>query len=205
MITAQEALARLVEGNHRYVNDRHGTRLGTTSGERRALVEGQEPFAVVLGCSDSRVPVEILFDQGLGDLFVIRVAGNVVAPSLIGSVEFAVSKFGTPLVVVLGHSNCGAVQATIEELQLKPESRSPNLARIVDRIKPVALPLLQLEPTPDPEILPGLVTRANVRQSVGQLVAGSEILEGAVRDDGLRIVGAEYDLATGAVDFFDET
>lgn len=204
MINAQQALARLVEGNHRYADDRHGTGVGTTSGERRALVEGQEPFAVVLGCSDSRVPVEILFDQGLGDLFVIRVAGNVVAPSLIGSVEFAVSKFGTPLVVVLGHSNCGAVQATIEELQLEPESRSPNLARIVDRIKPVVQPLLDVEPHPDPASLPALVTRANVRQSVAQLVAGSEILERAVRDDGLRIVGAEYDLATGAVTFLDD-
>lgn len=201
MITAQEALARLKEGNRRFVDDGCGAGFGTTSRERGAVLAGQEPFAVILGCSDSRVPVEIVFDQGLGDLFVIRVAGNVVAPSLVGSVEFAVSKFGTPLVVVMGHSNCGAVQATIEELQLAPSSRSPNLARIVDRIKPVAQPLLEMDPGPDPADLPGLVTRANVRQSVGQLLAGSEILERAVRDEGLMVVGAEYDLHSGAVTF----
>ena len=201
MINAQEALARLKEGNRRFVDDGCGTGFGTSSRERGAVLAGQEPFAVILGCSDSRVPVEIVFDQGLGDLFVIRVAGNVVAPSLVGSVEFAVSKFGTPLVVVMGHSNCGAVQATIEELQLSPSSRSPNLARIVDRIKPVAQPLLEMDPGPDPADLPGLVTRANVRQSVGQLLAGSEILERAVRDEGLMVVGAEYDLNSGEVTF----
>ena len=204
MITAQEALARLKEGNRRFVDDGRGTGFGTTSHERGAVLTGQEPFAVILGCSDSRVPVEIVFDQGLGDLFVIRVAGNVVAPSLIGSVEFAVSAFGTPLVVVLGHTMCGAVQATIDELKLRPESRSPNLARIVDRIKPVAQPLLELEPAPDPSSLPALVTRANVRQSVAQLTAGSEILERAVRDDGLLVRGAEYDLASGAVTFLED-
>jgi len=203
-MTAREAFARLKEGNARFVDDHCGTGFGTTSRERGAVVAGQEPFAVVLGCSDSRVPVEIVFDQGLGDLFVIRVAGNVVAPSLIGSVEFAVAKFGTRLVVVLGHSSCGAVQATIEELGIEPSLRSPNLARIVDRIKPVVQPLLDLETPPDPASLPALVTRANVRQSVAQLRAGSEILDRLVQQDGLLIVGAEYDLGTGAVTFLEE-
>src|SRR5258706_13025023 len=103
---------------------------------RRELAAGQEPFAIILGCSDSRVPAEIVFDQGLGDLFVIRVAGNIVAPSQIGSVEFAAERFGTRLVVVLGHSRCGAIQATLEELALPTEGKSRNLRSIVDRIRP---------------------------------------------------------------------
>jgi carbonic anhydrase len=204
MINARDALARLKEGNRRFVDDGCGAGFGTSSRERGAVLANQSPFAVVLGCSDSRVPVEIVFDQGLGDLFVIRVPGNVVDPSLVGSVEFAVSKFGTRLVVVLGHSGCGAVQTTIDELQLPPSDRSPYLARLVDQLKPVVQPLLELDPGPDPADLPDLVTRANVMQSVGRLTAGSEILDRAVREEGVLVVGAEYDLASGAVTFFED-
>jgi len=166
-------------------------------------VEGQEPFAAVLGCSDSRVPVEAVFDQGLGDLFVIRVAGNIVAPSLVGSVEFTAEKFGTRLVVVLGHTRCGAVQATLDELQRPTRSQSPNLRSIVDRIRPAVEPLLASEHGYDAETLARHAMRANVRASADQLRRGSEILERLIRDEGLIVVGAEYALETGVVDFFD--
>jgi carbonic anhydrase len=170
---------------------------------RNEFVAGQEPFAVILGCSDSRVPVEIVFDQGLGDLFVIRVAGNVVAPSQIGSVEFAAERYGTRLVVVLGHTLCGAIQATLEELQQPSERRSRNLSSIVNRIRPSVEALLATELGQDPGALMSSAVRANVRVSADYLRHGSEVLERLIRDDGLLVVGAEYSLETGVVDFFD--
>ena len=117
MISGREALKRLREGNKRFASDTMSRETVPNHARRADLVSGQEPFAIILGCSDSRVPAEIVFDQGLGDLFVIRVAGNIVAPSQVGSVEFAATRFGTRLVVVLGHSQCGAIVATLEELQ----------------------------------------------------------------------------------------
>lgn len=203
MISAQEALERLKEGNRRFVA---GVRSGDTLASKTRLTElaaGQEPFAVILGCSDSRVPVEIVFDQGLGDLFVIRVAGNVVASSQIGSVEFATERFGTRLVVVLGHSRCGAVQATLEELQRPTESQSRNLRSIVDRVRPSVEGLLATGLAHDPDALMAQAIRANVRASVSHLRYGADVLEQLVQNDGLRVVGAEYSLETGAVDFFD--
>jgi len=200
MTKAQEALDRLKAGNLRFVDDRRGTGFDTTSVQRKMLLGGQEPFAVVLGCSDSRVPVEILFDQGLGDLFVIRVAGNVVASSQIGSVEFAVEEFGTPLVVVLGHTGCGAVAATLAELGQPAADRSPNLASIVDRIIPAVTPLLDGDL--GAEELALRATRANVKQSVRRLRDGSAILARHLEAGTLMIVGAEYDLRTGEVHFF---
>lgn len=167
------------------------------------MVAGQSPFAIVLGCSDSRVPVEMVFDQGLGDLFVIRVAGNVVSPSQVGSVEFAAATFGTPLVVVLGHSTCGAVTATLEELQRPAENQSPNLRAIVERITPAVASLLETELKDRPEELIAKGVRANVRASAHGLRHGSRILEDLIAAGKLLVVGAEYDLATGAVDFFD--
>jgi carbonic anhydrase len=167
-------------------------------------VDGQEPFAIVLGCSDSRVPAEIVFDQGLGDLFVIRVAGNIVAPSQIGSVEFAAERFGTRLVVVLGHSMCGAIAATLEELERPSERRSPNLRAIVDRIRPAVEGLLEAGVRTDPATLAHLAVRANIRASVDHLRHGSEILERLIARDGLLVVGAEYSLESGLVDFFDD-
>ncbi|MEZ5320248.1 MAG: carbonic anhydrase [Vicinamibacterales bacterium] len=201
MVTATDALARLREGNRRFVA---GSRGGADARSRRdELVDGQAPFAVILGCSDSRVPVEIVFDQHLGDLFVIRVAGNIVAPSLVGSVEFAADRFGTRLVVVLGHSRCGAVQATLEELQRPSGGGSPNLRSIVDRVRPAVEELLTTDLRHDPDALVEHAIRANVRASVNHLRHASDVLEGLIQREGLLVVGAEYSLETGEVDFFD--
>ena len=200
--TAREALERLRAGNRRFVAS-IGDHLTSTPTIRRIdLQTQQQPFAIVLGCSDSRVPAEIVFDQGLGDLFVIRVAGNIVAPSQIGSVEFAASRFGTPLVVVLGHTQCGAILATIEELQQTSGHQSQNLRSIVDRVRPSVEAVLSRGLTGDALIYEAV--RANVMVSVDQLRHGSEILEALVGRGELRIVGAEYSLETGVVDFFDE-
>jgi carbonic anhydrase len=203
ILSAQEALDRLREGNRRFVT---GTQIRDTNpghSPPEELAKGQEPFAIILGCSDSRVPAEIVFDQGLGDLFVIRVAGNIVAPSQVGSVEFAAARFGTRLVVVLGHSQCGAISATLEELQRPTENQSINLRSIVDRVRPSVESLLQSRLEGDPEALVERAVRANVGVSVNHLRHGSEILEQLIRDEGLRVVGAEYSLETGEVDFFD--
>jgi carbonic anhydrase len=198
-IAAREALARLQEGNHRFASGlRSGDGLSSLS-RRAELVTGQEPFAIVLGCSDSRVPAEIVFDQGLGDLFVIRVAGNVVAPSQVGSVEFAAERFGTRLVVVLGHSQCGAVLATLEEVRRPREAQSPNLNSIVSRIRPSVEGLLATGLAEDADALVQEAVRANVRASVNQLRHGSEILEQLIERDGLVVVGAEYSLESGVV------
>ena len=170
---------------------------------RRELAAGQEPFAFILGCSDSRVPAEIVFDQGLGDLFVIRVAGNIVAPSQIGSVEFAAGRFGTRLVVVLGHSACGAILATLEELRRPSGDQSRNLRAIVDRIRPSVEPLLATELGRDPDALMRRAVRVNIQVSADHLRHGSSVLEQLIKDDGLLVVGAEYSLETGVVDFFD--
>ena len=202
MIGARDALELLRDGNRRFVADRkHNARVGAT--RRNELTERQEPFAIVLGCSDSRVPAEIVFDQGLGDLFVIRVAGNIVAPSQIGSVEFAAAQFHTRLVVVLGHSGCGAVLATIDQLKRPVEKQSRNLRAIVDRVRPSVEPLLATSLREDPQALVRDAVRANVRASASHLRHGSEILEQLIARDGLLVVGAEYSLETGVVEFFE--
>jgi carbonic anhydrase len=195
MIPAHEALARLREGNRLFVADAAGP-----SGRASA---GQEPFAIILGCSDSRVPAELIFGQGFGDLFVIRVAGNIVAPSQVGSVEFAAERFGTRLAVVLGHTQCGAVAATLEELRRPQGHESPNLRAIVDRIRPALEPLLATPVANDPASLAEQATRANIRASVNHLRHGSALLEGRIERDGLLIVGAEYRVEAGTVEFFD--
>lgn len=203
MISALEALERLKEGNRRFAAGVR-THEGISGPMRRSeLTEGQEPFAIILGCSDSRVPAEIVFDQGLGDLFVIRVAGNIVAPSQIGSIEFAAEKFGTRLVVVLGHSQCGVILATLEELRRPTESRSRNLSSIVGRVRPSLEPLLTANPNRDHDTLVQDSVRANVRASVDQLRHGSEILEQLIQKNNLLIVGAEYSLETGTVNFLE--
>lgn len=200
---AREALQHLREGNIRFSNNLRASEAAPTHAKRVELTAGQAPFAVILGCSDSRVPAELVFDQGLGDLFVIRVAGNIVAPSQIGSVEFAVSRFGTRLVVVLGHSNCGAITATIDELARGNSSPSKNISSIVDRVKPAVESLMCTELKNDQEKLVDAAVRANVRASANQLRHGSEIIEDLIQNDDLLIVGAEYCLETGIVDFFD--
>lgn len=206
ILSAREALERLREGNLRFAFNTENSRGAPLSHSRRAeLAKAQHPFAIILGCSDSRVPAEIVFDQGLGDLFVIRVAGNIVSPSQVGSVEFAASQFGTRLVVVLGHSQCGAILATLEELQQPAENQSRNLQSIVDRIRPSVEGLLKTELGHDLNALVQHAVRANVAASVNHLRHGSEILEELIMNDGLLVVGAEYSLETGVVEFFDGT
>ena len=202
-ITALDELERLREGNRRFASgmEREGG-LGNHT-RRTELVTGQQPLAIVLGCSDSRVPAEIVFDQGLGDLFVIRVAGNIVAPSQVGSVEFAAERFGTRLVVVLGHSQCGAVLATLEELRRPTEIQSRNLRSIVDRIRPSVEGLLASAVGLEPTALLHEAMRANVRVSANHLRHGSEVLERLIDKDGLLVVGAEYSLESGLVEVFD--
>lgn len=203
MISAQEALERLQQGNRRFVS---GVRISdtlTNQTRRNELVAGQEPFAIILGCSDSRMPAEIVFDQGLGDLFAIRVAGNIVAPSQVGSVELAAARFGTRLVVVLGHSRCEAVLATLEELQQPTENQSRNLRSIIDRVRPSVEALLETELRHDPDALVRHAVRANIRASADHLRHGSEVIEQLIQGNGLLVVGAEYSLETGVVDFFD--
>lgn len=203
--TGQEALALLKEGNVRYVESLTST--DPCMQKRPELISDQDPLAIILGCSDARVPVEIVFDQGLGDLFVIRVAGNVVAPSQIGSVEFAAEKFGTKLVVVLGHSHCGAVTACVDALINPEQNYSPNLQSIVDRIRPSVYNLHELATANGQEVdadeLVDRSIRANVRMSVSQLKHGSRMLEDLSTTGELLIVGAEYDLETGKVRFLD--
>lgn len=202
MITGKEALERLMEGNRQFVAGQY--REQEMSAEQRSqMAEGQSPFAIILGCSDSRVPVEVIFNQGFGDLFVIRVAGNIVAPSQIGSIEFAAEAFGTPLVVVLGHSNCGAVKATLDTLRNPGGSQSRNLRSIVDRVRPAVAALINTDLANDPEKLTAAAVRSNVCVAAGSLRHGSEILEQLVQSGKLLVVGAEYSLETGEVNFFD--
>ena len=202
MIPGAEALARLQEGNRRFVANQSAVS-ASHSGRRAELLDGQDPIAIVLGCSDSRVPAELVFDQGLGDLFVIRVAGNIVAPSQVGSVEFAASRFGTRLVVVMGHSQCGVVTATLEELLGRTEAHTRNLLSIVDRVRPSVESILSNRDAADFEALMHDAVRANVRASADHLRHGSELLEQLIRNEGLLVVGAEYSLETGVVTFFD--
>jgi carbonic anhydrase len=203
MVDFQEALQRLKDGNRRFVNHLRSTEAMMSQLRRDELVQGQQPFAIVLGCSDSRVPAEIVFDQGLGDLFVIRVAGNIVAPSQVGSVEFAAEAFGTRLVVVMGHTSCGAINTTLEVIEKPDVPRSPNLLSIVSRVRPAIEALVHTDLARDRPRLIHEAVRANVRASVSHLKHGSALLERLVLEQGLRVVGAEYSLESGEVDFFD--
>ncbi len=202
MISAEDALLELQNGNRRFVAGDIDAATVASRAHQAGMSDGQAPFAIILACSDSRVPVELVFDQGLGDLFVIRVAGNIVAPSQIGSIEFAAGQFGTRLVVVLGHSNCGAVIATLKELSLEHTHRSPNLRAIVDRVRPAIEPVLKAHENSDEATLTAAAVRANIHASVEQLSRGSLFLEQLISDGELRIVGAEYSIETGRVEFF---
>ncbi|MDA1369233.1 MAG: carbonic anhydrase [Proteobacteria bacterium] len=200
MINADQALLRLKEGNEKFYSSEKAI-IEVSAASRSEQMDAQYPFAIILGCSDSRVPVELIFGQGPGDLFVIRVAGNVVAPSQIGSVEFAAKMFGTKLVIVLGHSMCGAVQTTLDELAQPTESRSPNLHSIVDRIRPGIENLISANQSPRDNELLARAVRANIEASVEGLRHGSEILETLIQNQELKIVGAEYSLESGVVEF----
>jgi carbonic anhydrase len=199
--SAREALTRLREGNRRFVDGVRSLDALLSPMRRTELAEQQFPFAIVLGCSDSRVPAEIVFDQGLGDLFVIRVAGNIVAPSQVGSVEFAAARFETPLVVVLGHSGCGAIVATVEEMRAHSR-QSPAVRSIVDRVRPAVETVLAAGVRDEARLIDEAV-RANVRAAANHLRHASALLESLIAGDRLVVVGAEYSLETGVVDFFD--
>jgi carbonic anhydrase len=204
-VSAAAALQKLRDGNARFAAHARGTGTLLTAARRAKLTDAQEPFAIVLGCSDSRVPVEIVFNQGPGDLFVIRVAGNIVAPSLVGSVEFAADRFGTRLVVVMGHSSCGAIAATIEELHRPTTNHSPNLRAIVDRIRPGVEELIKMKVAEGALAVEHAAMTANVLASVNQLRHGSAIIEGLIAANGLVVIGAWYSLETGKVEFLKET
>jgi len=204
MMTASEALQRLKKGNQRFASGLRSVNALVSQMQRADFVDCQAPFAIILGCSDSRVPAEMVFDQGLGDLFVIRVAGNIVAPSQIGSVEFAAERFGTPLVVVLGHSMCGAVLATLDDLECPSETTSSNVLSIVNRIRPTVKPLLETELRQSRERLLEAAIRANIVAATNNLRHGSPLLEQLIQQGNLTIVAAEYSLETGKVDFIDD-
>lgn len=201
VISAFEALERLRQGNHRFVTGEVDHEATANRRHQPNMATSQNPFAIVLACSDSRVPTELIFDQGIGDLFVIRVAGNIVAPSQIGSIEFAATQFGTRLVIVLGHNNCGAVIATLNELAKKDTLRSPNLRAIVDRVRPAIEHILTENSDHEAEEVIDAAVRANVRASVNRLQHGSLIIENLIDDDKLQICGAEYSIKTGRVEF----
>jgi len=203
MISAADALERLREGNRRFVSSEDGRESVVNRQHQPGMATGQHPFAIILACSDSRVPTELIFNQGIGDLFVIRVAGNIVAPSQIGSIEFAAKQFGTRLVIVLGHSNCGAVIATLDELALKESHRSPNLRVIVDRVRPAVEPVLEKNKDLAEDEILNMAVRANVHASVEKLQHGSLIIKKLIDSGDLQIVGAEYSIEDGTVEFLD--
>jgi carbonic anhydrase len=201
-VTAADALERLRQGNRRFIASVRGDH-AVDLARHDALVTVQAPFATILGCSDARVPAEIIFDQGLGDLFVIRVAGNLVAPSLVGSVEFAATELGSRLVVVIGHTECGAIAAALRAVRQPGSAMSQNLRAIVDYVRPAVDTALEAQPAANDAEISRLAIRGNVRTSASHLRHGSALLERLIRDDGLEVVGAEYDIRTGEVQFFD--
>jgi carbonic anhydrase len=200
-LSPPEALQRLVEGNRRFL--KRGGAVEPRSFDPKQAEKPQNPFAIVLGCSDSRTPVEILFDAGFGELFVVRIAGNIVAPSIVGSIEFAAGKFGTGLVVVLGHTRCGAIEAAVKATQSGNGPESKNIRDITERISPHIEELVRASGGSTEPALLREAMRANVRASVNQLRHGHRLLEELVSAGRLAIVGAEYELETGKVHLLD--
>ena len=202
-LTPSGALLQLKQGNQRFMagtpredSTRHAVR-------RTALLEAQQPFAAILGCSDSRVPAELVFDQGLGDLFVIRVAGNIVAPSQLGSIEFAVQQFNIGLVIVMGHSRCGAIDATLKNIRSQEQAATSNIASIIARIRPAIEPLAKALSREDPLLLQQAAVLANIQASVNQVRRGTSLIEELIISKELVVAGASYDLASGEVMFLD--
>jgi carbonic anhydrase len=199
-----EALEKLKQGNKRYASGLRSVEAMATAGRRMELAKvGQTPFAIVLSCADSRVPSEMVFDCGLGELFVVRVAGNIVAPSLIGSIEFAAENFGTQLCVVMGHSQCGAVAATVGAAQTGTRPESDNVQNIVLEILPSVKAAMRETSGSSKDQLVRTATELNVRRSVANLVERSAVIGRLVADGKLRVVGANYDLHSGEVVFYD--
>lgn len=198
----QLALEKLMEGNSRFVRGLRSVESLATHSRRLELAEeGQKPFAIVLSCADSRVPSELVFDCGLGELFVVRVAGNIVAPSLIGSIEFAAQKFGTELCIVMGHTQCGAITASVNAVLTNSRPLSSNIQKIVSQIEPSVRESLKVGGLSEAELV-AATTKENIRNSVHQLVRESPVLSDLISENRFRIVGANYDLHSGAVQFF---
>ena len=202
MISAENALRRLRDGNARYVAGEAGPAPSAHEARRKELPEMQSPSAIILGCSDSRVPPEIVFGQDVGDLFVVRVAGNIAARSQIGSIEFAAQTFGVRLIVVLGHSRCGAIEAVVAELRKPSVLQSDNLDFVIDKLRPSVEQVMTNGYGHDPDMLIAAVGRENVRRSMEALQHDSKIIGELVEHEDLVIVGAEYSLQTGVVEFF---
>jgi carbonic anhydrase len=191
-----EALQKLMDGNKRFVS---GTLSQKDLGDakRKELAKGQKPFATVLTCSDSRVPPELLFDQGLGDVFVVRVAGNVVDPIALGSIEYAAEHLGSPLLLILGHSHCGAVKATLEA-KGKPEG---NIGAIIKKIIPAADAAKKKGGTQD-EILETAI-KQNIKNVYADIMKNSKIVPHLVEEGKLMIAAGEYDITTGKVEMIE--
>ena len=199
-----EALRRLEDGNRRFISGVKSIDTMATHQQRADLAEnGQRPYAIILGCADSRAPAELIFDAGLGDLFVVRVAGNIVAPSLLGSIEFAASNFKTPLCVVLGHTLCGAVAATADLVSSKKRAPTDHIQDIVLEIEPSVRRAMTASSPAAANLIVEEATRLNVRRSVERLTERSAVLSDLVSAGAFKIVGGVYNLRTGHVDFID--
>ena len=193
-LTPKQSLERLIAGNRRFC-ERSGHSLAQPF-SRQLATEPPRPYATVLGCFDARVPIELLFDVGFGELFVVRIAGNIVTPAVIGSVEFAALQFGSPLVLVLGHTRCAAVGAAIEAIQTGNGPESQNIRSITERITPH---LERLVRAGDNRALMRIAVRANVRASADALRQQSELLQHLSTAGRVAVVGAEYELESGEV------
>lgn len=201
-MNCSSALTLLLEGNRRFASGLRSIETIASTAYLKDLAEnGQKPFAIVLTCSDSRVPAEMIFDRGLGDLFVIRVAGNIIAPSLLASIEFAATSFGTPLCVVMGHSGCGAVKAAIGAEMNGDHPGSPNLQKLVAKVKPAVRSVVRKNGGIAPQNLLDLATIANVQRTAELIERESPIVRKLIDSGKFLIAGAVYDLHTGRVHF----
>ncbi|PJE79859.1 Carbonic anhydrase 2 [invertebrate metagenome] len=199
-LSAEAALHVLKEGNQRFISG-NNTHIRQTPEQRQELAKGQHPFAVILACSDSRVPVEQIFDQPAGSIFVVRVAGNIAAPTQIGSIEFALTQFDSPLIIVMGHTNCGGIQSAIDVIMNPQQPLSPNLRAITDRIIPSIEPMVKsLDHNHRKELVANAV-KENVRVAVKHLQHNSATIEERIRHNQVCILGAEFSQATGKVQF----
>ena len=195
-MSGDESLLKLLEGNKRFISGQLTTK-DCSAEKRQELTKGQHPFAIVLSCSDSRVPAEIVFDQGLGDIFVVRVAGNVVDPTTLGSIEYGAEHLNAPLLIILGHEQCGAVAATLDA-KGKPEG---NIGAILKKIMP-AVKTAKAAKKDRAETLQ-IAIQENVRNTYRDIMKNSKIVPEMVHEGKLKVIGAEYYLGTGKVEIID--